>query len=114
MYAISGFMTFYKRKSSGRKRKIIKKSKNAIKGTLDILYNYFCVHVYVCVFIGLIGRVFTNGLGDRGSVPGRGIQKTQKILLDFLLNIQHYKLWIKGKVDQPMESCSPFSYTLVK
>ena len=31
--------------------------------------------------IGLISRVFTNGQGDRGSIPGRVIPKTPKMLL---------------------------------
>ena len=36
--------------------------------------------------------MFTNGLGDQGSIPGRVIQKTQKMVLDVtLLNSQHYK-----------------------
>ena len=38
-------------------------------------------------------RVFTNSLRDWGSILGRVIPKTQKMLLDAsLLNIQHYKL----------------------
>ena len=32
--------------------------------------------------IGLVGRVFANSLGDWGSVPGRVIPKTLKIVLD--------------------------------
>ena len=49
--------------------------------------------------IGLMSRVFTNGPGDRVSIPGRVIPKTQKMVLDAtLLNSQHYKVWIKGKV----------------
>ena len=28
-------------------------------------------------FIGLMNRVFTNGLEDQGSIPGRVIPKTQ-------------------------------------
>ena len=41
--------------------------------------------------IGLIGRVFANGLGDRGSIPGWFILWTQKMVLDAsLLNTQHY------------------------
>ena len=41
-----------------------------------------------------------NGLGDLGSVPGRVIPKTQKMVLDVsLLNTQHYKVRIKGKVE---------------
>ena len=46
--------------------------------------------------IGLMCTVFANGLGDRSSIPGRIIQKTQKMVLDAaLLNTQHYKVWIK-------------------
>ena len=43
--------------------------------------------------MGLVDRVFANGPGDQGSIPGRVLPKTLKMLLDtFLLNIQHYKL----------------------
>ena len=49
--------------------------------------------------VGLAVRVFANGPGDLGSIPGRVIPKTQKMVLDAsLLNTQHYKEWIKGKV----------------
>ena len=48
-----------------------------------------------------MSRVFANGLGDRGSIPGRVTQKPQKIVLDVaLLNTQSYKVRIKGKVEQ--------------
>ena len=40
--------------------------------------------------IGLGVRVFANGPGDLGSIPGRVIPKTQKMVLDAsLLNTQH-------------------------
>ena len=56
---------------------------------------------------GIMVRVFANGPGDRGSIPGRVIPKTQKMVLDAtLLNIQHYKERIKGKVEQPRERSS--------
>ena len=43
-------------------------------------------------------RVFANGSGDLGSIPGRIIPKTLKIVLDApLINTQHYKVRIKGK-----------------
>ncbi len=46
-------------------------------------------------------RVFANGPGDLGSIPGRVIPKTQKMVLDVpLFNTQHYKVGIKGKVAQ--------------
>ena len=50
------------------------------------------------VFIAMMVREFANGLGDRGSIPGRVLPKTQKMVLNAsLLNIQHYKGRIKGK-----------------
>ena len=59
-------------------------------------------------------RVFASGPGDLGSIPGRVIPKTQKMVLDFsLLNTQYYKVGIKGKVGQSLERCSAFPYTLV-
>ena len=60
-------------------------------------------------------RVFANGLEDRGSIPGRVIPETQKMLLDaFLLNTQPFKVRIKGKVEQSREESSAFPYTLLK
>ena len=49
-------------------------------------------------------RVFANGPGDLGSIPGRVIPKTLKMELDTtLLNTQHYKVRFKGKVEQSRE-----------
>ena len=49
-------------------------------------------------------RVFANGPEDLGSVPSRVIRKTQKMVFDAtLLNIQHYKVRIKGKMEQSRE-----------
>ena len=46
--------------------------------------------------IGLIGRVFANGPGDLGSIPGQVIPKTLKMVLDTsLLNTQQYTVCIK-------------------
>ena len=59
-------------------------------------------------------RVFANGLGDLGSIPGRVIPKTLKMELDTtLLNTQHYKVRFKGKVEQSREWSSALPYTLV-
>ena len=64
--------------------------------------------------IGLVGRVFANGPGDRGSIPGRVIPKTLKMVLDTsLLNTQHYKVHIKDKVEQSRERSSNLPYTTV-
>ena len=49
--------------------------------------------------IGLMGRVFTNGPEDLGSIPGCVMPKTLKMVLDAsLLNTQQYKVRIKDKV----------------
>ena len=59
-------------------------------------------------------KVFTNGPGDPGSIPGRVIPKTQKMELDAsLFNTQHYKVRIKGKEEQSRERNSALLYTLV-
>ena len=59
-------------------------------------------------------RVFANGPGDLGSIPGRVIPKTLKMELDTtLLNTQHYKVRFKGKVEQSWEWSSALPYTLV-
>ena len=64
--------------------------------------------------IALVVWVFTNGPGDLGSIPGRVIPKTLKIVLDTsLLNIQQYKLRIKGKVEQSRKRRSTLPYTSV-
>ena len=53
-------------------------------------------------------RMYTNGLGNLGSISGRVIPKTQKMVLDsFLLNTQHYKERIKGKVANPGKGFAP-------
>ena len=59
-----------------------------------------------------MSRVFANGLGDQGSIPGQVIRKTQKMVLDAtLLNTQNHKVQIKGKVEQSREQSSALSYT---
>ena len=51
-----------------------------------------------------MSRVFANGLGDQGSIPGWVIPKTEKMVLGVaLLDTQHYKVRIQGKVEQSRE-----------
>ena len=58
--------------------------------------------------------VFANGPGDLGSIPGRLIPKTLKMVLDTsLLNTQHYKVCIQGKVEQFREKSSALPYISV-
>ena len=57
--------------------------------------------------------MFANGMGDLGSVPGRIIPKTLKMVLDTsLLHTQQYKVRIEGKVEQSRERRSVFPYTV--
>ena len=64
--------------------------------------------------IGPVGRVFANGPGDLGSIPGCVIPKTLKmVLVTSLLNTQQYKVRIKSKVEQSRERSSALPYTLV-
>ena len=64
--------------------------------------------------IDLLSRVFANGPGELGSLPGRVIPKTQKMVLEAaLLHTQLYKVRIKGKVEQSRESSSALPYTSV-
>ena len=64
--------------------------------------------------ISMMVRVFANEPGDLGSIPGRVIPKTQKMVLDAsLLKSQHYKVGIKGKAEQSKEKSSALPYTSV-
>ena len=64
------------------------------------------------ILIGLVGAVFANDLRDQCSISGWVIPKTLKIVLDtYLLNTQHYKVCIKGKVTQSRERSSTLPYT---
>ena len=69
---------------------------------------------YLDRLIGLLGRVFANVPKDLGSIPGRVIPKTLKMVLDIsLLNTQQYKVRIKGKVEQSKERSNTLPYTLM-
>ena len=65
--------------------------------------------------VGLVGRVFTNGPVNLGSIRGRVIPKTLKMVLDTsLLNVLQYKVRIKGKVEQFRErSSAPLHFGVV-
>ena len=62
----------------------------------------------------LLDYLFVNSPGDRGSIPGRIMPKTFKMVLDTsLLHTQHYKVCIKGKVEQFRERSSALPNTSV-
>ena len=80
----------------------------------DIVRNLNRIYIYIYIYynrlIGLVGRVFANDPGDLGSIPGRVIPKTLKMVLDTsLLNTRQYKVRIKGKVEQFWERSSALS-----
>ena len=66
------------------------------------------IYIYIVCQIA----VFANGPGDQGSIPGRVIPKTLKMVLDISL-LNHYKVRIKGKVEQSKERSSTHPYTSV-
>ena len=69
-------------------------------------------HIYLCLV--MMVRVFAYGPGELGSIPARVIPKTLKMVLDVsLLNTQHYKVGIKGKVEKSRERSNALPYTLV-
>ena len=85
------------------------------KGQLYTAWLFMCkYYILLHWLIGLVGRVFANGSGDLGSLPGCVIPKTLKMVLDTsLLNTQQYKVHIKGKVEQSREKSSALPYTSV-
>ena len=67
-----------------------------------------------CHYNFSISNVFESPSWYQGSIPGWVIPKTLKMVLDTsLLNIQHYKVHIKGKVEQSREKSSTLSYASV-
>ena len=87
----------------------------------------FCLVLIICLVldsviilkfinwaIGPMSRVFANGSGDWGSIPGQDIPKIQKMVLDVaLLTTQHFKVRMKGEGEQSRERSSILTYTLV-
>ena len=59
--------------------------------TLLHVHIFFIYYLLIYWAIDLMSRVSANGPGDRGSIPGRVIPKTKKLVLDAsLFNTQHY------------------------
>ena len=49
------------------------------------IYIYIHTHTHTHIYIHIVDRVFANGPGDWGSIPGRVIAKTKKMILDTAL-----------------------------
>ena len=106
-----------KKKKKKKKKKSFSKFSQELKKKMTTLNSGSCLENLNSAqnlfqyFLGAV--VFTNGHGDLGSILGRVIPKTQKMVLDAtLLNTQHYKVKIKGKVKQSRERSSTLSDTL--
>ena len=90
------------------------KESSAWRTSYIVLHKILSLKCNNLLVIGLAVRVCANGPGDLGSIKGRVIPKTQKMVLDAsLLNTQHCKVRIKGKVEQARERSSALPYTLV-
>ena len=85
---------------------IVPRSPGPLANTLTAwAMSVFFLNIYIN------NRTLTKRLG---TIPGQVIPKTQKMVLDAsLLNTQHYKVRIKGKVEQSREMSSALPYTLV-
>ena len=77
-----------------------------------VLFEYFCICEREFESVGQVGRAFANGPGDLGSIPGRVIPKTLKMVLDVSLLNTQYSI-IKGKVVQSGERSNTLPYTSV-
>ena len=90
---------------------IIFKWRNWYYHRITMTHIYIYIYIYIYIRTGSLDRVFPNGPGDLGSIPGRVIPKTRKMVLDTaLLNTQQY---IKGKVKQSRERSSALPYISV-
>ena len=83
--------------------------------TIKVIWEFERIQKKICRHkMSIMFNEFANRPGDLGSILGRVIPKTQKMVLDAsLLNTQQYKVWIKGKVEQSRERSSALPYTLV-
>ena len=79
------------------------------------IYVCVCVYMYICLYIyfGIMVRVFANGPRAWSSILGQVLPNTQNIVLDAsLLNSQHYKVCIKGIVEQSGKMSCSLSYSV--
>ena len=78
-------------------------------GTTWNIHVNTCMQMYAHVppHIHTVGKVFAKCPGDKGSIPGRIILNTLKMVLDTsLLNTQQYKVRINRIVEQSRERSS--------
>ena len=75
--------------------------------SIYILKIYFLIDLYV--LFGMMVRVFANSPGDRGSIPGRVIPKTQKwSLMPPYLTLSNIRYGSRVKWNNPRNGVAPF------
>ena len=93
-------------------------STNLLHHLTSSLFALCSAHLHLCFFItskyqliGLVGRVFVNGPGDLGSIPGRVIPKTLKkwYLILLCLTLSIIKHISRVKWSNPGKSVAPSS-----
>ena len=74
---------------------------------MDYQFRWYHSEINMLIVVYLVGRVFANDPGVLGSIPGRVIPKTLKMVLDTsLFNTRQYKVRIKGKLEPYWERSS--------
>ena len=64
-------------------------------------------HIYIYIYIYIYINFLLNGPGDQGSISGRLVPQSQKMVAGAaMLNTQHHVIRIKGKVEQFRECSS--------
>ena len=75
------------------------------------IYIHIYIYIYIYIYIGLVARVFADGLRYQGSIPIQFTPNFQEIVKETsLLNTLYYKVGIKGNVGNPRKGVVP-SYT---
>ena len=71
------------------------------------IYIYIYIYIYINRLIGLVGKVFANGPGDLGSIPGCVIPKTLKILIPPGLTLSNIRYISRVKWSNPGKGVVP-------
>ena len=88
--------------------------KNSLLAILFIHWALLYFIIKWSVLLILFFYLFANDPGDQGQSQVELYQGLKKMVLDVaLLNAQHYKVQIKGKVEQSREWSSALPYTSV-
>ena len=81
---------------------------------VDVSQVFLHIVIWYQVFLSNTNKLHTVGPGNLGSIPGRVIPKTFKMVLDTsLYNTWQYKVRIEGKVEKSRERSSAIPYTSV-